>query len=132
MQAIQRGMRALERIAIVMEAQEERTLAMGATTPQEIEALAPAIKAVRQGMADLEKAQAEQVVWDKPIDELNLSVRPYNVLRREGINTIGQLLTLYREQGVDGLYDMRNMGSKACTEVLAEIQRLEGEIDGGG
>lgn len=57
---ISRIARSLDRIAQVMEAAEKRARAQEATTPQEIEALAPAIAAVRQGMADLEAAQREE------------------------------------------------------------------------
>lgn len=53
-----------------------------------------------------------------PIDELGLSVRAYNVLRREGIHTIKQLTALTWAD----LADMRNMGVKAVEDVEARLQ----------
>lgn len=52
-----------------------------------------------------------------PIEELDLSVRAYNVLKREHVNTVGQLVTKSR----DDLFDMRNMGEKATNEVEAKL-----------
>ena len=54
------------------------------------------------------------------IDELELSVRAYNCLRRAGINTIGDLLKM----SADDLLRVRNLGRKTTEEVknrLAEI-----------
>jgi DNA-directed RNA polymerase alpha subunit len=52
-----------------------------------------------------------------PIEELNLSVRGYNVLKREGVNTVGELCAKTR----DDLYDMRNMGVKAVDQIEAQL-----------
>lgn len=60
------------------------------------------------------------------IEELNLSVRPYNVLKREGVNTIGALLDLYEAGGSDALDNMRNMGQRARDEIVHAITALGG------
>lgn len=120
--------RSLREIAECMKAAEERARAQEATTPQEIEALAPAIKAVRQGMADLEAAQ-KQEFREQSIDVLDLSVRAYNVLRREGVHTLGDMLDRYETEGVEGFAEMRNLGDKGQIEVLGHVHRLKGGSD---
>jgi DNA-directed RNA polymerase subunit alpha len=55
-----------------------------------------------------------------PIEKLNLTVRSYNCLKREGIHTVGDLVT----RSEDDLKAVRNFGSKSIDEVkqkLAEI-----------
>ncbi len=59
-------------------------------------------------------------IYDTPIEELDLSVRAYNCLKRSNITKVGQVLTMSR----DDLLAVRNFGEKSLTE-LAErlIQR---------
>lgn len=64
---------------------------------------------------------------DDPIDELNLSVRAYNVLKRESISTVGQMIAVYDTRGINGFRDMRNMGEKSVDEIVNHILRLRGE-----
>jgi DNA-directed RNA polymerase subunit alpha len=52
-----------------------------------------------------------------PIDELNLTVRSYNCLRREGIHTVGELVAR-SEQDV---LDIRNFGAKSIEEVKQKL-----------
>jgi len=51
--------------------------------------------------------------YDKAIEELNLSTRAYNSLKRGGIATLGQLL----EKSKDGLPPLPGLGAKSRTEV---------------
>lgn len=67
---------------------------------------------------------------EEGIEILNLSVRPYNVLKREGIHTIGDLLAYWGAHGEDGLGEMRNMGEIARREVVGKILDLKGAGDG--
>lgn len=69
---------------------------------------------------------ASGLTFEDPIEALDLSVRAYNVLKREGINTIGEVMEIYKTKGADGFDDMRNMGVKARDEVVQRILRLEG------
>ena len=64
---------------------------------------------------------------DDPIEALNLTVRTYNVLKREGVNTIGEMATIYDEHGPAGFAEFRNMGDKCIDEVVGHIHRLRGE-----
>ncbi|MDD3818728.1 MAG: DNA-directed RNA polymerase subunit alpha [Actinomycetota bacterium] len=54
------------------------------------------------------------------IEELELSVRAYNCLKREGINTVDKLL----EYTEDELMDIRNFGQKSFQEVKDKMKEL--------
>jgi DNA-directed RNA polymerase subunit alpha len=54
------------------------------------------------------------------IEELNLSVRSYNCLKREGVNTVGELV----EKSEPELVDIRNFGQKSIEEVKAKLEEL--------
>lgn len=72
---------------------------------------------------------ASGITMDDPIEALNLSVRAYNVLKRENLNTIEDVAKFYDVEGADAFLDMRNMGEKARDEVIGHIRRLRGEGD---
>jgi DNA-directed RNA polymerase subunit alpha len=52
-----------------------------------------------------------------PIEELDLTVRSYNCLKREGIHTVGELLG----RSEADLLDIRNFGAKSIDEVKAKL-----------
>jgi DNA-directed RNA polymerase subunit alpha len=54
------------------------------------------------------------------VEELNLSVRSYNCLKREGINTVGELV----QKSEAELMDIRNFGQKSIDEVKAKLDEL--------
>jgi len=51
--------------------------------------------------------------YDTPLEELNLSTRSYNSLKRAGIFTVGQLM----EKGREGLPPLPGLGAKSRAEV---------------
>ena len=55
-----------------------------------------------------------------PIEDLDLTVRSYNCLKREGIHTVGELLS----RSEADLLDIRNFGSKSIDEVKAKIASM--------
>ncbi|MDO8879295.1 MAG: DNA-directed RNA polymerase subunit alpha [Coriobacteriia bacterium] len=59
-------------------------------------------------------------VLDTPIEELDLSVRSYNCLKRRGVNTIGQLA----ECSEADLLNIRNFGAKSIEEVKDKLQAM--------
>jgi DNA-directed RNA polymerase subunit alpha len=67
-------------------------------------------------------AENEEVPGDYAItiEELNLSVRSYNCLKREGINTVGDLV----QKSESELMDIRNFGQKSIDEVKAKLEEL--------
>ena len=54
---------------------------------------------------------------DIRIEELDLTVRSFNCLKREGINTLAELLNLTEHQ----LMNIRNFGQKSVDEVLEKL-----------
>lgn len=52
-------------------------------------------------------------VYDTPVEELDLSVRAYNCLKRSGITKVGQVLTMNE----DDLLAVRNFGEKSLNEL---------------
>ena len=61
-----------------------------------------------------------RAVDDMSIDELELSVRSYNCLKRAGINTVGELVN----KTPDEMMKVRNLGRKSLEEVLFKLQEL--------
>ncbi len=58
---------------------------------------------------------------DKPIEDLELSVRVYNSLKRTGISTIGDLLDMMEKNG-GNLMNLRNFGEKSMTELKEKLR----------
>ena len=78
-----------------------------------------------------ENAKTAEVMIEKPsdtkgkvlemnIDELELSVRSYNCLKRAGINTVEELCN----KTPDDMMKVRNLGRKSLEEVLAKLSEL--------
>ncbi|MBX6371122.1 MAG: DNA-directed RNA polymerase subunit alpha [Acidothermus sp.] len=55
-----------------------------------------------------------------PIEDLNLTVRSYNCLKREGIHTVGELVS----RSEADLLDIRNFGQKSIEEVKSKLAEL--------
>ncbi len=55
-----------------------------------------------------------------PIESLDLSVRSYNCLKREGINTVSELVALSEHQ----LMNIRNFGQKSVDEVRDKLVEM--------
>jgi DNA-directed RNA polymerase subunit alpha len=60
-------------------------------------------------------------ISDKPIEDLELSVRVYNSLKRTGISTIGDLLDMMEKNG-GNLMSLRNFGEKSMTELKDKLR----------
>jgi DNA-directed RNA polymerase subunit alpha len=58
---------------------------------------------------------------DKPIEDLELSVRVYNSLKRTGISSIGDLLEMMEKNG-GNLMNLRNFGEKSMTELKEKLR----------
>jgi DNA-directed RNA polymerase subunit alpha len=63
--------------------------------------------------------QIPQKIYDTPIEELDLSVRAYNCLKRSNITKVGQVLTMSR----DDLLAVRNFGEKSLTELADRLMQ---------
>ncbi|MBR5126911.1 MAG: DNA-directed RNA polymerase subunit alpha, partial [Roseburia sp.] len=78
-------------------------------------------EAAQQADIMIEKEDnAKEKVLEMNIDELELSVRSYNCLKRAGINTVEELTNRTPED----MMKVRNLGRKSLEEVLAKLKEL--------
>ncbi len=59
-------------------------------------------------------------IADIPIDDLGLSVRAFNSLKRSGLTTVGEVLMRLQE-GEDAMLNIRNFGRKSLNELIARL-----------
>lgn len=59
-------------------------------------------------------------ILDMTIEELDLSVRSFNCLKRAGINSVGELVT----KNVEDMMKVRNLGKKSLEEVDRKLHEL--------
>jgi DNA-directed RNA polymerase subunit alpha len=88
-----------------------------------------------------EEVEAEEVVglpkevYEIPIEQLDLSVRVFNSLRRTGIASVGEVLEMLA-LGDDTLLTIRNFGQKSLEELRGHLQEQgyleESAGEGGG
>ena len=80
-----------------------------------VEAIVPE----EQPMAEEEEV-ASSHVFDTPIEELDLSVRVYNCLKRTGVTKVGEVLEKMAK-GTDEMLAIRNFGMKSLTELNGRL-----------
>ena len=78
--------------------------------------LAEGVSETESIMAD-KKVNEKEKVLDLTIDELDLSVRSFNCLKRAGINTVEDLIYKTEEE----MMKVRNLGRKSLEEVIAKL-----------
>lgn len=61
-----------------------------------------------------------ETILETPIEDLDLTVRSFNCLKRQGVNTIGQL----NECTEADLLNIRNFGAKSIEEVKDKLQQM--------
>lgn len=71
--------------------------------------------------------EEEVVTYDKMIEDLDLSLRSFHCLKKEDINTVGDIL----DRGANELKKIRNFGKKSYLEVEEAIKKLGLEIPDG-
>jgi DNA-directed RNA polymerase subunit alpha len=75
---------------------------------------------------EVEEAEAAESaipaeISEEPIEELNLSVRAYNCLKRAGITRVGEVLVRL-QRGEDELLVIRNFGRKSLDELVEKLE----------
>ena len=94
-------------------------MASAGRTLTELFGLARELNTAAEGI-EIGPAPMEQVISNElqiPIEDLDLSVRSYNCLKREGINNVSELLALSEHQ----LMNIRNFGQKSVDEVRDKL-----------
>ncbi len=56
-----------------------------------------------------------------PIEDMDLTVRSYNCLKREGVTTVGELV----QKSEEDLLEIRNFGQKSIDEVKAKLEEMD-------
>ncbi len=75
----------------------------------------------RNGAALADRPEDERArLLERSIEDLELSVRSFNCLKRAGINTIGELVN----KSADDMMRVRNLGRKSLEEVEEKLQVL--------
>ena len=92
-------------------------VASAGSTLVELFGLCRELNVQAEGVEVAEETNPEMAV---PIEDLNLTQRSYNCLKREGIHTIGELVA-HTEQD---LLDIRNFGMKSIDEVKDKLQSM--------
>ena len=69
---------------------------------------------------DTQEDTGKEKALEMTIEELDLSVRAFNCLKRAGVNTVSDLVT----KTPDEMMKVRNLGKKSLEEVLAKIDSL--------
>jgi DNA-directed RNA polymerase subunit alpha len=89
-----------------------------------VEQLTPFVNYARVSLAKEEKELVGLAIPEElsniPVDQLNLSVRTMNCLRRGGIATVGQIIAT----GEKGLLSLRNFGQKSKQEIEQRLSEL--------
>ena len=107
---------ALRKVATVL----HEYLNIFAAMPERAEAVTEApVEAVPEGY---------DATLDRPIEELDFSVRTFNCLKKEGLNTL-RMLT---QRTPEDLLEIRNFGKRSLDEVTEKLAGLELELAGGG
>lgn len=70
-------------------------------------------------MAQKELSEKDKML-EKPIEELEFSVRSYNCLKRAGIHSVGEILTKTEHD----MMKVRNLGKKSLEEVIQKVNDL--------
>lgn len=112
----------------------------GTVSPEE--ALRQAARHLREyitiflGAAEEVAAPAEAVpaedevrnkILDTPIEDVEFSVRTFNCLKKENINTLGELI----QRNENELLNIRNFGRRSLDEVLERLQQYDLSLAGG-
>ena len=77
-----------------------------------------------------EEPQMASEVYEIPIENLDLSVRVFNSLKRTGITSVGEVLDML-DKGSDAMLSIRNFGEKSLDE-LKELLEEKGYLDSEG
>lgn len=72
-------------------------------------------------MKEVQNARLSSETAETPVENLDLSVRVFNSLKRTGVATVGDVLDLL-DKGDDAVKSIRNFGEKSLEELRAKLQ----------
>jgi len=71
-------------------------------------------------LSDTREDERDRIL-DLPVEELELTVRAFNCLKRAGINTVGELISKTEAE----MMKVRNLGKKSLEEVKSKLAELD-------
>ena len=71
-----------------------------------------------------EPSDKEKELNEKPIEELELSARAYNGLKRAQINFIGELI----KYSIEDLKEIKNFGQKSIDEIVSSLKKIKASL----
>jgi DNA-directed RNA polymerase subunit alpha len=90
-----------------------------------IQHLRPVAGISEESLLPVEEVEEEETIpnelYDTPIEQLDLSVRVFNSLKRTGITKVGELLDML-EKGEETMLAIRNFGEKSLDELKVQLQ----------
>ncbi|MEW5985796.1 MAG: DNA-directed RNA polymerase subunit alpha [Chloroflexota bacterium] len=90
-----------------------------------IQQLRPVTGISEESLFPIEEERAEEVIpnelYDTPIEQLDLSVRVFNSLKRTGITKVGEMLDML-ERGEETMLAIRNFGEKSLDELKKQLR----------
>lgn len=86
-------------------------------------------ESLMEAAAREEEPKMASEVYEIPIENLDLSVRVFNALKRTGITSVGEVLDTM-EKGFDAMLSIRNFGEKSLDELKDRLQE-KGYLDDG-
>ncbi len=96
-----------------------------------VQHLRPLAGISEESLLPVEEEEIEETipneVYDTPIEQLDLSVRVFNSLKRTGITKVGELLDML-EKGEETMLAIRNFGEKSLQELKSQLQ-VKGFLD---
>lgn len=94
-------------------------------TPDEIREMRSREETSKEGM--MEKIDdGKEKALEMTLEEMNLSLRSFNCLKRAGINTVGDLAG----KSEDEMMRIRNLGRRCLEEITAELEALGLQLNG--
>lgn len=90
-----------------------------------VQHLRPVAGISEESLLPVEEEEEEEAIpneiYDTPIEQLDLSVRVFNSLKRTGITKVGELLDML-EKGEETMLAIRNFGEKSLDELKDQLQ----------
>lgn len=120
---------------IIMEIWTDGTLkpeeALAQSAQIMVQHLRPLAGISEESLLPVEQEEEEEAipneVYDTPIEQLDLSVRVFNSLKRTGITKVGEILDML-DKGEETMLAIRNFGEKSLQELKTQLQ-VKGYLD---
>ncbi len=99
----------------------ESALQQASRTLVELFSMVAGVELVKDEPLIQEESSIPATIAEQPIEELDLSIRAYNCLKRAGITRVGEVL-LKLEEGDSEMLAIRNFGRKSLDELVEKLE----------